>query len=76
MVTSAESPDCNPMETHLWHELKGREVKPQMKDELVQHIQEFWKTSIDVQPEVSQKIRHLRKVVPKVIELNGAATGY
>ena len=74
--TPAESPDCNPIE-NLWHELKEycrREVKPRTKDELVQGILEFWKT-VDVQ-KCQKYIRHLRKVVPKVIELNGAATGY
>ena len=76
--TPAESPDCNPIE-NLWHELKEycrREVKPRTKDELVQGILEFWMT-VDVQKcQKYMYIRHLRKVVPKVIELNGAATGY
>ena len=74
--TPAESPDCNPIE-NLWHELKEycrREVKPRTKDELVQGILEFWKT-VDVN-KCQKYIRHLRMMVPKVIELNGAATGY
>ena len=72
----AESPDCNPIE-NVWHELKEyirREVKPRTKEQLVQGIQEFWAT-VDVQ-KCQKYIRHLRKVIPRVIELNGDATGY
>ena len=74
--TPAESPDCNPIK-NLWHELKAfvrRETKPLTKDELVAGIIAFWKT-VDKQ-KCTKYIRHLRKVVPKVIELHGAATGY
>lgn len=74
--TPAESPDCNPIK-NLWHELKEfirRETKPLTKDELVAGIIAFWKT-VDKQ-KCTKYIRHLRKVVPKVIELHGAATGY
>jgi len=47
--TAPESPDLNPIE-NLWHQLKEhirREVKPTTKEELVEGIQNFWKT-IDV----------------------------
>ena len=74
--TPAESPDLNPIE-NLWHELKEhnrREVKPQTKQELVDGIHAFW-DSVDIFKCVKY-IRHLRKVMPKVIECNGAATGY
>ena len=74
--TPAESPDLNPIE-NLWHELKEfirREVKPTTKEELVDGIEQFWAT-VDVQ-KCRKYIKHLRKVVPKVIELEGAATGY
>lgn len=74
--TPAESPDLNPIE-NLWHELKEfirREVKPRTKQELIDGIETFWST---VTLEKCKKyIRHLRKVIPKVIELKGAATGY
>ena len=42
--TPPESPDLNPIE-NLWHERKEflrREVKPKMKDELVEDIVHFW----------------------------------
>lgn len=74
--TPAESPDLNPIE-NLWHELKEynrRVVKPKHKDELVAGILEFWKT-VDVQ-KCKKYIGHLKKVVPKVIELRGGPTGY
>ena len=66
----------NPIE-NLWHELKEfirREVKPKTKDELVQGIERFW--SLVTVAKCQRYKGHLRKVIPKVIELNGAATGY
>ena len=72
--TPSESPDVNPIE-NLWHELKEfirREVKPKNKAELVEGSKRFWLTV-----DATQKyIRHLRKVIPRIIELNGNATGY
>ncbi len=74
--TPPESPDLNPIE-NLWHELKEyirREVKPRTKDQLVQGILAFWET-VSV-PKCVKYIRHLKKVFPRVIELQGDATGY
>ena len=74
--TPPERPDCNPIEM-LWHELKEhirREIKPTTKQELEDGIQAFWRT---VTPEKCTKyIRHLRKVLPRVIDLSGDATGF
>ncbi len=74
--TPPESPDCNPIE-NLWHELKEfirRETKPKIKAELVEGIQRFWAT-VNIQ-KCERYVYHLRKVIPKVIELDGDATGY
>ena len=61
----------------LWHELKEfirREVKPKNKAVLVEGIKRFWLT-VDA-TKCQKYIRHLRKVIPRIIELNGNATGY
>ena len=73
--TPPESPDCNPIE-NLWHEMEYLrwEVKPKVKQELIDGIQEFWAT-VDI-GKCTRYIRHLRKVIPRVIELVGGATGY
>lgn len=74
--TPPESPDMNPIE-NLWHELKEflhREMKPRNKEQLVQGICRFLAT-IDVH-KCCRYIGHLRKVLPKVIEKSGDATGY
>ena len=74
--TPAESPDCNPIK-NMWHELKEfirREVKPTTKQELIDGVRAFW-DSVDVDKCVVY-IEHLRKVLPKIIQLEGAATGY
>ena len=74
--TPPESPDLNPIE-NMWHELKEyirREIKPTTKDQLVHGIKLFWET-VDT-AKCNKYIDHLKKVVPKVIELDGDATGY
>ena len=51
-----------------------REVKPKNKEECINGIKAFWR---QVTPQVCLKyIRHLKKVIPKAIELNGNTTGY
>jgi len=51
-----------------------REVKPTSKNQLIKDIMDFWST---VTPEKCQRyISHIRKVIPKMIETQGAGTGY
>ena len=74
--TPPESPDANPIE-NLWHELKEyvrREIKPSTKAELITGIEQFWDT-VSVE-KCNKYINHLRKVFPRIIHLDGAATGY
>ena len=74
--TPPESPDANPIE-NLWHELKEfirREIKPTTKLEILSGIQHFWNT-VDVH-KCNKHINHLHKVIPQIIKLDGAATGY
>ena len=74
--TPAESLDLNPIE-NLWHEIKEflrREIEPTTKDQLVDGIMVFWE-SVTVD-KCQRYIGHLKKVVPKVIELEGGPTGY
>ena len=61
----------------MWHELKEfiyREVKPKTKGELIEGIKCFWET-VTVE-KCTKYVRHLKKVIPRVIELQGDATGY
>lgn len=70
--TPAESPDMNPIE-NMWHELKEyirREVKPRCKA----GITNFWMTADSYK--CCRYICHLKRVLPKVIEVGGEATGY
>ena len=74
--TPAESPDLNPIE-NLWHELKEyirREIKPKTEEELVRGILTFWDTVTIAK--CTKYINRLNKVIPKVKELEGGATGY
>ena len=48
-------------------------MKPTMKLELVNGINSFWAT-VD-ENKCCHYINHLSKVIPKVIEVNGEATG-
>ena len=75
MAYPTETPDCNPIE-NLWHELKEnlrREVKPRNKEDVIQGIVTFWET-VDV-TKCCKYIKHLAKVLPKVIEHEGGPTG-
>ena len=63
---------------HLSHfymqEFLRREIKPKTKTELVQGILSFWNTvNVD---KCRRYISHLKKVIPRIIDLNGDATGY
>ena len=74
--TPPESPDLNPIE-NLWHEMKEflrREVKPHNKAELVAGIEKFWGSV--TKEKCRRYIRHLWKVIPRVIEEDGGASGY
>ncbi len=74
--TPASSPDLNPIEL-IWHSLKDYlriHYKPKNLSELKAGIKAFWAT---VTPEMCRKfIGHLKKVIPKVIEVKGGPTGY
>lgn len=74
--TPPESPDLNPIE-NMWHELKEyirREVKPHLKQELIDGIVKFWDT-VSI-AKCRKYINHIHKVIPRVVELSGEATGY
>ena len=72
--TPPESPDINPIE-NLWHELKEyirRKVKPKIKQEMAfLPSGTLWTgKSANSTTHVLAVIGHLRKVLPKIIELN------
>ena len=51
-----------------------REVKPKVKQELIDGILAFWNT-VD-KAKCRRYVGHVRKALPKIIELNGCATDY
>lgn len=66
----------NPNE-NIWHELKEfirREAKPQNKQQLIDGIQPFWRTM--TKEKCCRHVNHIHKVIAKVIENSGNATGY
>ena len=74
--TPAESPDLNPIE-NLLHELKEyfrRVIKLKTKQERIHGIIEFW-DSVDIN-KTRKYISHVKKVVPKIIGVNGSPAGY
>ena len=74
--TPPSSPDLNPIE-NVWGSMKNylrTHAKPKNTEELRAAIKEFWKT---LTPSVCKcYIGHLRRVIPKVIEVDGAPSGY
>ena len=76
-TTPPESPDLNPIEL-IWHELRHflrKTHKPRTKKELVNGISKFWEERMTTE-KCSTYIDHLKKVLPKVIEREGRASGY
>jgi len=71
-----ESPDLNPIE-NVWGSMKQylrSHYKPRNLQELKDGIENFWLT---LTPEVCQRyINHLKKVIPKIVEVNGDPSGY
>ncbi len=51
-----------------------REVKPKNKQQLIGGIKEFWST-VDT-AKCCRYIEHIQKVIPKVIDCQGSASGY
>ena len=74
--TPPSSPDLNPIE-NVWGSMKNylrSTAKPKNTQELRTGIKAFWKT---MTPEVCKRyVGHLRKVIPKVIQVDGAPSGY
>ena len=74
--TPAESRKLNPIE-NVWASLKYflcYEYKSSNLDTLKSGILEFWKS---MTPDICGKyISHLYKVMPKVVELEGGASGF
>ena len=58
----------------VFQEFVRREVKPKTKQELIEGIHTFW-ARVDIH-RCRCYIGHLRKVLPKIIEVHGDATGY
>jgi hypothetical protein len=73
----AQSPDLNPIEL-VWHDMKvyiAEQVKPKNALELLNGMNTFWNTFVTVEY-CNRKIDHVRdKVLNKIIELDGKATG-
>lgn len=74
--TPASSPDLNPIE-NVWGSLKQHlrtNVKPKSIEQLKAGVREYWQI---LTPAVCQRyVRHLKKVIPKVIQENGGPSGY
>ena len=74
--TPAESPDLNPIE-NIWGSLKRflrNHHKPHNEATLIEGIQLFWKT---LTHKYAENVKHIQKVIPKVIEEDGGGpSGY
>ena len=74
--TPPESPDLNPIEL-VWGSLKQylrNHAKPKNLEKLKAGIEQFWLT---LTPQVCVRyIRHLKKVIPKIVTVDGAPSGY
>ena len=74
--TPPESPDLNPIEL-VWGSMKQylrNTWKPRNLEQLKSGIESFWSK---LTPAVCRKyIGHLKKVIPKVIEVGGEPSGY
>lgn len=71
-----ESPDLNPIKL-VWGSMKNylrTHYKPRNLEELKAGIEQFW---VSLTPEVCGRyIRHLNKVIPKIVEVQGDPSGY
>ena len=74
--TPASSPELNPIEL-IWHALKYLlhiEYKPKNLSELKSGNKQYWAT---LTPCICKKyVSHLKKEIPKVIEVQGLPSGY
>ena len=74
MENSSRVTRSEPDREYLARDDIRREVKPTTKQELMDGIVRFWET-VTVE-KCNKYINHLNKVIPRVIKLEGAATGY
>lgn len=74
--TPPESPDLNPIEL-VWGSMKQylrTHYKPRNLEELKNGIEAFWVT---LTPQVCKRyIGHLKKVIPKIVAVEGDPSGY
>ena len=74
--TPPESPDLNPIGL-VWGSMKQflrNSYKPRNLDDLKSGIEKFWLT---LTPQICRKyIGHLKKVILKIVEVEGAPSGY